>query len=108
MRGTVTAVNRALYRPLLIAGVEKRLFVANCLLSFPLVASTHFKMPACFLGLLFFALMHFVFKAISKHDPAIATLFKRSTRYAKKTYFPAVSHPLMTDVWPIKTITRPW
>ena len=108
MRGTIIPVNRALYRPILIAGVEKRLFVANSLLSFPLVAATHFKMPVCFVGILFFALMHFVFKTVSKHDAMLATLFRRSTRYANQTYFPAVSHPLVTDVWPIKTITRPW
>jgi len=107
MRGTVIVVNKALMR-LMIGGVEKRLVFANALLSFPLVASTHFHFPACLLGFGFFIAMHFVLLLISKSDPNLGKLFKRSTRYSLRAYFPAKSHPLMTEIWKIKTVSRPW
>lgn len=107
-RGTISVVNKALMRPLMIGGVEKRLVFANAFLSFPLFASTHFHFPACLLGLGFFMAMHFMLLLVSKSDPYLGKLFKRSTRYSLRAYFPAKSHPLMTDIWPIKTVSRPW
>lgn len=107
-RGTIIVVNKALMRPLMIGGVEKRLVFANALLSFPLLASTHFHFPACLLGFIFFIGMHFVLLLVSKHDPYLGKLFKRSTRYSLRAYFPAKSHPLMTEIWSIKTVSRPW
>ncbi len=105
--GTVMPVNRAMIQPIMIAGVEKKLALANALLSFPLVAATHFHFPACVLGLVFFIMVHTVLRLVSKHDPELGKLFKRSTRYSKKPYFPATSHPLMFDLWPIKSVSRP-
>lgn len=107
-QGTVRVVNKALMRPIMIGGIEKRLAVANALLSFPLIASTHFNFPAVFLGVFFFIAMHFVLLMVSKSDPYLGKLFKRSTRYSMRSYFPAKSHPLMTELWKIKTVTRPW
>lgn len=107
-RGTTRLINKALMRPLMIGGVEKRLVVANALLSFPLVASTHFHFPAVFLGVVFFIALHFVLIRVSKWDPHLGKLVKRCTRYSMNAYFPAKSHPLMTDFWKIKTVSRPW
>lgn len=107
-RGTIKVVNKALMRPLMIGGVEKRLVFANALLSFPLAASTHFQFPACLVGFIFFNVMHFLLLLVSKSDPYLGKLFKRSTRYSLRTYFPAKSHPLMTEIWPINTVSRPW
>ena len=101
---SVVSVNKAMTRPVMIAGVEKHLALLNALLSFPLVAATHFHLPWCFLGLGFYALIHAVFRVISKNDPQLGKLFKRSTRYSIKAYFPAHSHPGMTQIWKITTM----
>ena len=107
MRGTPLPINKAMIRPVMIAGVEKQLALLNAMLSFPLIAATHFHLPWCFLGLIFYALMHVVFRLISKSDPQLGKLFKRSTRYSIKAYFPAKSHPSMMNLWKITTLSRP-
>lgn len=104
MRGTVLPVNKAMMRPLMIGGVEKHLALFNALLSFPLIAATHFHLPWCFLGLFFYAGMHALLRIISKQDPQIGKLFQRSTRYCVKSYFPAKSHPSMVEMWKIKSV----
>jgi len=105
--GTIRSVNKAMMRPLLIAGVEKRLILLNALLSFPLVAATRLHVPACFIGVGFFMLMHLLLRLVSKRDPHLGQLFKRSTRYSLCAYFPAKSHPLMVELWFIKSVSRP-
>lgn len=107
-RGTIGSVNKALIRPLMMAGVEKRLALLNALLSFPLIAATHFRIPACFIGIGFFIALHFLLVLVSKSDPHLGKLFKRSTRYSWRSCFPAKSHPSMTSVFKIKTVSRPW
>ena len=107
-KGTVYMVNKATIKPLLIAGVEKRLAMGNALISFPLVASAHFHMPASLIGVFFFVVLQMLLRIVSKQDPLIATLFKRSTRYSIRPYFPAKSHPLMCSFLPIKSVARPW
>ncbi len=104
MRGTVIPVNKAMIRPVMMAGVEKRLALLNALLCFPLVAATHFHIPACFIGLGFYVSLHVICRMISKSDPHLGTLFQRSTRYSTKPYIPAISHPSMTDIWKIKSL----
>lgn len=106
MRGTPLPINKAMIRPVMIMGVEKRLALLNALLSFPLVAATRFQIPECLFGLIFYALMHCVFRMISKSDPHLGKLFKRSTRYSSKAYFPAHSHPSMTSIWKLSTLPR--
>lgn len=106
MSGTVRYVNKAMMRPLLIGGVEKRLMLMNSLLSFALVAATHFHFPVCLMGVGLFIVLHIVFRFISKHDPQVMTLFKRSTRYIVRPYFPAKSHAVMLEIWPVNSISR--
>ena len=108
MRGTLTPINKASIRPLLIAGVEKRFVMVNALLSFLLVAGTHFHLPACLIGVGFFGVMHFLLAMINKRDPHLGQIIKRASRYSLRSYFPAKSHPLMLDLWAIKTVSRPW
>lgn len=108
MRGTPCLVNKAMMRPIMIANVEKRFVLANALISFPLVAATHFHLPAALLGLVFFAILHFLLIPISKYDPMLGQIIKRSTRYLWRSYFPAVSHPNMINHWKIKSLSRPW
>jgi type IV secretory pathway TrbD component len=104
MRGTVLTVNRALHRPMLIAGVEKRLAIANALLSFPLIAATHFKIPACFIGIIIYCIVHAILIKLSAFDPEIGLLFKRSTRYLSPHFFPAISHAHHTNLRKVNTL----
>lgn len=87
-------INKAMMRPFLILGVEKRLFIANALLSLTLFLSTHFKIPVCLIGLLLFIILHIGFRQVSQYDPCYGLLFKRNTRYIWRPYFPAKSYPL--------------
>ena len=108
MRGTIKEVNKALLRPLLIAGVEKRLMLANATLCFPLIAATKFHFPACLVGFGIFAVIHGVLILVAKHDPNLGQVIRRATRYISQSYYPARSHPLKTYPRPIKTVSRPW
>lgn len=107
MSGTICPVNKAISRPILIAEVEKRLVLANSLVCFTVIAATHLRAPACFLGLILFGIIHLGLMLISKHDPFFGTLVKRATRYIIHPYYPALSHPLVF-ARKIQTITRPW
>lgn len=103
MSGTALPINKAMMRPIMIAGVEKRLALLNALLSFPLIAATHFHIPACFFGLGFYVFLHLILRMITKYDPQFGKLFQRSTRYSQG-YFPAMSHPGMMEIWKVKSI----
>ena len=106
-RGTILPVNRALIRPIMVAGVEKRFALLNAMIAFPLIAATHLHVPACLVGVLLYGFLHFVFVLISKNDPHLGKVLKRSTRYCVRPYFPAHSHPLQTDIWKIRSVSRP-
>ena len=106
-RGTIFPVNRAMLRPIMIAGVEKRLALLNAMLAFPLIAATHLHMPAALAGLVLYGAIHFVFVLISKNDPHLGKVLKRSTRYCVRAYFPAHSHPQLTEVWTVRSVSRP-
>lgn len=106
-RGSIRFVNRAMLRPIMIAGVEKRLALLNVMIAFPLIAATHLHMPACLMGAVMYGVLHFVFMLISKSDPHLGKLLKRSTRYCVRPYFPAHSHPLQTDLWKVRSVSRP-
>ena len=95
-------------RPIMIANVEKRFVLANAILSFPLVAATHFHLPAALLGVVFFVIVHFILMQISKYDPMLGQIIKRSTRYLWRSYFPAIGHPRMIGNWKMKSVSRPW
>jgi len=107
MRGTVVMVNRAINRPILIGGVEKSLLVGNIFLTYLLLAACRFHLMASLLCAAFFMVMHALLRVVSKHDPHFAVLFKRSTRYLRRPYFPAISHPLQTQLWPIISVSVP-
>lgn len=104
MRGTILPINKAMTRPMMMAGVEKKLALFNALICFPLIAATHFHIPECFIGAGFFVFFHAMCRMISKNDPHLGALFQRSTRYSIKPYFPAISHPANTEIWKIKSL----
>ncbi|OGT50856.1 MAG: hypothetical protein A3F17_09320 [Gammaproteobacteria bacterium RIFCSPHIGHO2_12_FULL_41_15] len=101
----MTSVNKALLRPLLIAGVEKRLLVLNSIICFPLVAATHLHFPSALLGFFLFSIIHALLIQVSKKDPHLGKLMRRSSRYIFRPYFYAKSHPLQCAIWPIKTVS---
>lgn len=106
MRGTPALVNRAIHRPILIGGVEKSLFLANVFLLYLLLASIRFHLLPGMLCVVFFMCLHALLRVVSKQDPHVAVLFKRATRYWKKSYFPALSHPLQSDAWPVHSVSE--
>ena len=99
-------VTRSLCRPVLIAGVEKPLLLLNVLLSFLLLAATHFHLPWCLLSVGFFLCLHVLLRRVSQYDPQLGALFKRSTRYVWRPYCPAKSHVRTTAIGIIKTVSR--
>ena len=74
MRGTPMPINKAMMRPIMIANVEKRFVLVNALLSFPLVAATHFHFPEALLGVVFFVIIHLILTQISKYDPLLGQI----------------------------------
>lgn len=105
MRGTVVEVNRALLRPILFVGVEKRLMMINMLTCFPLVAMTHFKLSACLLSIVLFSVIHLIFRHINREDPHVANLLKRASRYYWQSYYPALSHAAHLPLRTVKTLS---
>lgn len=102
----MTPVNKALLRPILIAGVEKQLILFNALVCFPLIAATHLKFPSCLLAVVVFLCLHAVFSRLSKHDPQFSLVFRRATKHAWRPFYYAKSHPLHTEVACVYTIAR--
>lgn len=97
-------INKAMLRPLLIAGVEKRLVVFNSVLCFPLVAATHLHFPSCLIGIMLFVVLHRLLVIVSKYDPQLGFLIKRASRYAWRPFYLAKSHPNKTDIRSVKSI----
>ena len=106
-RGTILPINRAMLRPITIAGVEKRFALLNALLAFPLIAATHLHLPACLVGVVLYVVLHCIFVLFSKNDPHLGKVLKRSARYCVQSYFPAHSHPQQTMVWKVRSVSRP-
>lgn len=105
MRGTLVDVNRALLRPILLAGVEKRLMMANILLCFPLVAMTHFNIIVCLFTSILFGILHLLCQAINRDDPHVSNLLKRFSRYCWQGYYPPLSHVHHQPFYVVKTIS---
>lgn len=104
MRGTPHVVNQALSRPLLIGGVEKSLVMVNAMITYLLLAASHFHYLADIVGAVVCLILHSLMRMISKHDPFFATIIRRNGRYWKRPYFPAKSHPSQTATWPVYSV----
>lgn len=104
MRSYAAPINKALLRPLLIAGVEKRLVVLNSVICFPLVAATHLHFPSALFGVILFAVIHALLTLVTKKDPHLGQLIRRASRYALRPYFYAKSHPSQLAIGAIRTV----
>lgn len=104
MYGTTSKTCRAINQPLLLIGVEKRLAIVNLTIGFSLVAATHFQLPASMIGISITCIIHGLLMLVSKHDPMMGKLFKRSTRYCWQCYFPAKCHPLTLTSFSVHTL----
>ena len=80
-------VKQALTVPLLVMGTEKPLVVLNATLCLAYILASHMGIAA-FIAPVLFLFIHGLCVRISKHDPCMMRVFKRSTRY--KGYYPAV------------------
>ena len=98
------SINTALMRPVLIAGAEKKLVIANALLSFLLINASAFHFPAVLLGIFSFMAGHVLLVLLAKHDPIVGALFKASMRYQAKRYYPARSRVCYRHLPSIKTV----
>lgn len=87
---SVSMVNKSLSRPILIFGVHKKWISMNALLSFPLLAASHFRFPAVFLGLGLFIVMHFITKMLTNYDVYLAELIKQNMQFNLTKFYPAI------------------
>jgi len=106
MRGTPQSVNRAMIRPILLLGVEKRLAIANFALFGMFVECSRLHLSAVVISILLFGMTHFLLTRVSKSDPHMANIFVRYKRYAKPSFFPAKSYATTHKTRPIETVTR--
>ncbi len=104
MSNMMVPINKAMLRPMLVAGVEKRLVMLNSVLCFPLVAATHFHFPSSLMGIVLFVVLHRLLVVASKYDPQLGLLIKRASRYAWRPFYFAKSHPNKTDIRAVKSI----
>ncbi len=86
----VSMVNKALSRPILVFGVHKKWISMNFLISFPLLAASHFRFPAVFIGVGLFIVMHFITKILTNYDVYLAALIKQNMKFNLTKFYPAI------------------
>lgn len=89
-RGTLIEVNRALLRPILFCGAERRSTIIYGTISMAVAAASNFKSPGIYLGPLLFVGCHLFFVWIAKMDPQMIAVYSRHIRY-KQAFYPAKS-----------------
>ena len=80
-------IKKALTTPILTMGTEKALLVLNVTLCIAFAMATHFSYHAFFAPVLFL-ILHVLCLQVSKADPRMIAVFKRSTRY--RGFFKAI------------------
>lgn len=102
-KGTLFQINRATARPILMAGVERRLFSVNLLIHLPLAMAIGINWMNILI-LLSFVIFHLLLREVTNYDPVFSLVFKRATRYLKQQYYPAKSSVCSEANRPIKTV----
>lgn len=106
MRGTPHIINQSLYVPILMFGVERRLFLANVLLCFFIASMGHYKGICLVLSACYFITASILARTLTKKDPLVSIIFKRATRYVKHSHYPPVGHPSNPDAFPFASVKR--
>ncbi len=87
-RGTITAVNRSILRPILFCGAEKKSTIIYGMISLAIIAASNFQSPGIYAGPFLFIIAHVFFVFIAKKDPQMVAVYRRHIRY-HQGYFPA-------------------
>ena len=103
VRGTLVEVNRALLRPILFCGAERRSTIIYGTLSLVVAAASNFKAPGIYIAPVLFLVCHLFFVWIAKKDPQMIAVYSRHIRY-NQAFYPARSG---ASVNPELIFTRP-
>lgn len=87
-------INRALLRPILVAGVEKNFMVLNGAVCFALIAAMHGQFPVSLISVVVFIVLHTLFLLCAKIDPYFSLVGRGAMPFIKQSYFPAKAHVL--------------
>lgn len=93
MRGSLYEVNQSLSKPVLLFGIERRLFLLLSLLTFLVASMGRYSMQSIIMAAGFFTLSSLIARFITKHDPMMTVVFKRASRYISQSHYPPVGHP---------------
>ena len=88
IRGTAVEVNRALLRPILFCGAERKSAIIYGTLALIVAASSNFKAPGIYIGPVIFIICHLFFVYLAKKDPQMIALYLRHIKYSQP-HFPA-------------------
>ncbi|MEI6056853.1 MAG: VirB3 family type IV secretion system protein [Lentisphaerota bacterium] len=86
IRGTAVEINRALLRPILFCGAERKSTIIYGTLSLVVAASSNFKTPGIYIGPLIFIICHLFFVYLAKKDPQMIALYIRHIKYKQSFY----------------------
>lgn len=87
VRGTLVEVNRALLRPILFCGAERKSTIIYGTLSLVVAAASNFKAPGIYIGPIFFLVCHLFFVFLAKKDPQMIAVYMRHIHY-KQAFYP--------------------
>lgn len=104
MNQELIPVNKALSRCLLIYGVEKKFMAINGLLSFPLLAASHFHCSGILISSVLFICLHMLFRLLAQHEPQLGVLIQRASRFCFTSYYASHSHPSVINLPVVITV----
>lgn len=106
MIGSIVTVNRSMSFPLLIGGIEKKLFILNATLSFILIVASHFSWPNGLVGIVFFIFCQIAMRQAYRFDNLFFRLRIRHFFYRWRPYYPAKGSPFQTLSWHASSVAE--
>ena len=88
MRGNSVSVNRALLRPILFCGAEKKATLIYGLLTVIIAVSSNFHAPGIYIAPVVFIVSHCFFLWLAKKDPQMIALYQRHLQF-RQGFYPA-------------------
>ena len=86
VRGTPIEVNRALLRPVLFCGAERKSSIIYGTLSLVVGTASNFKSPGIYIAPVLFLVCHLFFVWLAKKDPQMIALYMRHIKYTQLFY----------------------